>query len=66
MTFVIAHLRRLRLNEAWIALWRDERGLTAVEYCTAGGVLSGLIVWGAHAMRAAQDAAIQRMIAPGG
>ena len=58
-------LVRTDFAQALISLWRDESGLTTVEYCTAGGVLSGAILLGAHALRAAQEAAVARMIAPG-
>lgn len=52
-------------GQALIGLCRDESGLATVEYCTAGGVLSGAILLGAHALWAAQEAAVARMIAPG-
>lgn len=46
------------------ALIKDESGLTTVEYTTMGGVLSGVIVVGASALRDAQAAALERMIQP--
>jgi len=57
-------LARTDFVQAIIGLWRDEAGLTTVEYCTAGGVLSGAIMIGAHALKTAQETAVARMIAP--
>lgn len=51
--------------QAVTALLRDEAGLTTVEYCAAGGVLSGALLLGTLALKAAQEAAVARMIAPG-
>jgi len=46
------------------AFMEDESGLTTVEYTTMGGVLSGIIVVCASALRDAQAAALDRMIQP--
>lgn len=46
------------------ALLKDESGLTTVEYTTMGGVLSGVIVVAASALRDAQAVALDQMIQP--
>jgi Flp pilus assembly pilin Flp len=50
-----------RLTRALVALVKDERGLTTVEYSAAGGVLSAMIFVAASALRDAQAEAVASM-----
>ena len=33
-----------KFNEALVALWREEEGLTVVEYAIAGGLISAAVI----------------------
>jgi pilus assembly protein Flp/PilA len=40
----IGYFARSKAMNKWIALWKDEDGLTTVEYAIAGGLISAAVV----------------------
>lgn len=51
-----------RILDLAIAIWADESGATTLEYCAAGGVLSGLTFWAFEVLKEAQSAALDRVL----
>lgn len=47
---------------AIVAFLKDESGTATMEYCAAGGVLSGMIFWAFQVLRDTQTAALERAL----
>lgn len=45
-----------------VELWNDESGATTLEYCAAGGVLSGITFFAFEHLKAEQTAALERVL----
>ena len=61
ISYITGYIRRIRLTLSDLA--NDESGSATLEYCAAGGALSGMIFWAFEVLRETQKAALERALA---